>query len=198
MILMENILVKKPKLIILCGPSGSGKSTIVKFLLEHIPHLALSVSVTTREKRESEIHSKDYFFMNEEEFLKKKNSGEFLEYEEVYPGRFYGTLKTYIDELLHQGKNVILDIDVMGAIKIKKYNKQTLSIIIKPPSLKILKERLLKRQTDTPEHLAIRLKKAHIELSYAKMFDEKIINRELNTTCMKALIMVQKFIEKEY
>lgn len=190
--------MKTPKLIILCGPSGSGKSTIVKFLLENISNLVLSVSATTRQKREGEIHGEHYFFINQEEFLLKQKNGNFLECEEVYPGRFYGTLKEHVDELIREGKNVIFDVDVIGALNIKNiYGKQAVSIFIKPPSLKTLKDRLTRRSTETPESLKTRLDKAETELSYAKAFDKSIINKELDIACMKALNMVQKFIAKK-
>ena len=186
----------KPKLIILCGPSGSGKSSIVKFLLENNKDLVLSISATTRSIREGEVDGKHYHFISEEEFLDKIKNGEILEYEEVYPGKYYGTLKNHIDDILKSGKNVIFDIDVAGALNIEKiYEDNALTLFIQPPSIEALSDRLGKRMSETPESLATRISKAETELSYAKFFDHVIINEDLATACNQAEKLVEEFTQ---
>jgi guanylate kinase len=175
---------KKGKLVALSAPSGAGKSTIAKFLLERNPDFKLSISATTRPPRFTETHGVDYYFMSKEEFLKRVERGEFLEYEEVH-GNYYGTLKATIDELLSQGATVILDIDVNGALNIKKHYPDALLIFIKPPSIEELRRRLMSRKTETPESIEKRLQRLPLEYEKAEKFDVQVINDNLEETIQK-------------
>jgi guanylate kinase len=176
------------KLIILSGPSGAGKSTIAKYLLNKPEYnLSFSVSACSRKKREGETEGADYYFMTVDSFKSKIEENEFLEWEEVYPSMYYGTLKSEVEKLRSMGKNVLFDVDVMGGINIKrKYKEEAISIFIKPPSLEILEERLLSRKTETPEHISKRVRKAKMELAYANKFDHLIVNEKLEEAMKEA------------
>lgn len=168
------------KLIILSAPSGTGKSTLVQYLLTRPFDLEFSVSATSRPPRGNEQNGKEYYFLSKEEFQKKIAQNEFLEYEEVYPGCYYGTLRSEIDRISEKGKNIIFDVDVLGGLNIKKqYNGRALAIFIAPPSLEELKKRLMIRGTDSPEMIAKRLEKAEFEMSFAPQFDVVIVNDDL-------------------
>jgi guanylate kinase len=184
------------KVVILSGPSGAGKSTIAKYLLENKEYnLAFSVSACSRKKRENEIEAKDYYFMSIDSFKSKIEENEFLEWEEVYPSLYYGTLKSEVEKLRSLGLNVIFDVDVMGGINIKrKYKEEAISIFIKPPSIQILEERLVGRNTETPENIARRVRKAKMELIYGNKFDFQIINEHLETALKEADKLVEKFL----
>ncbi len=183
------------KLIIVTAPSGAGKTTVVKHLLNKIPSLAFSVSATTRNKRENEVDGKDYYFLSADTFKSKIAAYEFVEWEEVYPGKFYGTLESELNRLWKDGKNIIFDVDVKGALSLKnKFPEKTLSIFIQPPSLEILIERLTKRATETPETLKIRIERATLELSFHHRFDFAIINDKLDNTLQKAEELVNNFM----
>jgi len=184
------------KLIIFAAPSGSGKTSIVKFLLEqHLP-LKFSVSATTRPKRPNEQENVDYFFLTKEQFHKKITAREFLEWEEVYTNTFYGTLKSEVDKLLKKGENVLFDVDVVGAVNIKKiYGNQALAIFIKPPSVDALRERLKDRGTETEESLKRRMDKAAYELSFEPNFDITIVNTHLIEAQDKVKQIVIDFIK---
>ena len=170
----------KGKLIILSAPSGSGKTTILKYLLQRDLNLEFSVSATSRQKRTNEVHGRDYYFLTADEFKTKIESGEFLEYEEVYPGLYYGTLKTEVERIRNKGKHVIFDVDVEGGINIKKfYGNEALAIFVKPPSIEELERRLRNRSTETEEIIRIRLDKAVKELTYADKFDKIVVNDNL-------------------
>ncbi len=184
------------KLVILSGPSGAGKSTIVRHLLSNPDYnLAFSVSACSRKKREGEIEGKDYYFITVDSFKSKIEEHEFLEWEEVYPSLYYGTLKAEVEKLRSLGKNVIFDVDVMGGINIKrKYKEEAVSIFIKPPSLEVLEERLTKRNTDTPDSIAKRVRKARMEMVYANKFDHQIINEVIETACKEADQVVRNFL----
>lgn len=184
------------KLIIFSAPSGSGKTTVVKHLLKIIDKLAFSVSVTTRQKRPNEVDGKDYYFYTENDFLKAIKNEQFLEYEEVYKGLFYGTLKSEVERLWSQGKTVIFDVDVIGGLNIKKfYGKQALAVFLRPPSVEILMDRLRKRETEVEHHLIERIEKAKSELKYEQQFDKVIVNDVLNDTFESAENLVANFIK---
>jgi guanylate kinase len=185
------------KLIIFSAPSGAGKTTLVRHLLE-IPalNLAFSVSATSRAKRGYEVEGKDYFFLTPEEFNKKIQKLEFLEWEEVYKDQYYGTLKSEVDGLLKVGKNVIFDIDVEGGLNLKRiYGKEALAIFVKPPSIKHLEERLNTRSSEDEDSLKTRLEKAVSELEYAPQFDKVLLNDKLDKAKKDAEVFVSDFLE---
>ncbi len=185
------------KLIIFAGPSGSGKTTIVHHLLRELPELSFSVSAATREQRSNELQGKDYYFMSEEDFKTKIENGEFVEWEQVYVGGYYGTLKSEIERVWSLDKNVVFDVDVEGALNIKKaYEDNALSVMIMPPSIEKLKERLQARATETPESLLKRVGKAEHELSYAYLFDKVIVNDNVEKAFEDALKIVNDFLNK--
>lgn len=189
--------MQEGKLIIFSAPSGAGKTTIVHHLLSKIPELEFSISATTREKRGDEIHGSDYYFISKEEFLHKIAKKEFIEFEEVYSGTFYGTLRAEIERIWSHGKHVIFDIDVEGGLHIKKkFGDQALAIFVQPPSLEVLIERLTGRGTDSADKLAERIVKADKELKYANRFDVILKNYELETACSEALELVSNFLTR--
>lgn len=184
------------KLIIFSAPSGSGKSTIINQLLEEDLHLAFSISATSRPPRGEEKDGVEYFFLSPEEFKARIANDEFLEYEEVYENRFYGTLKSQVEKQLEQGQNVIFDVDVVGGCNIKKYyGDRALSLFIQPPSIEALRERLVGRATDAPEIIESRIAKASYELTFAEKFDQVIINDDLATAQAEALSTLQNFLK---
>ena len=186
------------KLIVFSAPSGSGKTTIVRHLLEQTDlSLAFSISATTRAPRGAEKEGEDYYFLSQEAFKNKIEKGEFLEYEEVYPGLFYGTLASEVKRLWNENKAVLFDIDVMGGISIKKsFPAETLTVFVQPPSIKTLEERLRSRNTDSEETLKIRLSKAQQELDQAQSFDEIVINDNLSTALSQTEELVRSFLSK--
>lgn len=185
------------KLIIFSAPSGSGKTTIVNYLMKAHPELKLtfSISCTSRSPRGNERQGVEYFFLSPEEFRAKIRSGEFLEYEEVYPDRFYGTLKTQVEHQCAAGRNVVFDVDVKGGCNIKKfYGSRALSVFIQPPSVEELRHRLVGRATDAPEVIEQRLAKAEYEMTFANQFDRIIINDDLERAQAEALKTVSDFL----
>ena len=189
--------MKQGKLIIFSAPSGAGKTTIVHHVLTKFPELSFSISATTRELRGAETHENDYYFISKEEFLHKVARQEFVEFEEVYNGTFYGTLRSEIERIWNEGKHVIFDIDVEGGIRLKrKYEEDALAIFVQPPSLDVLKERLSGRGTDSPEKLQERFIKAEKELLYADKFDVILKNYDLATACAEAEQLVGDFLKK--
>ena len=187
------------KLIIVSAPSGSGKSTIVQYLMKEHPEfqLVFSISATSRPPRGEEKHGVEYFFLSPDEFRQRILDNEFLEYEEVYPNRFYGTLKEQVEKQLKAGQNVVFDVDVKGGCNIKKfYGERALSLFIQPPSIKELKKRLEGRNTDTPEQIKVRLEKAEYEMSFAPQFDRILVNDDLETAKQEAVEILTEFLEK--
>lgn len=183
------------KLIIFSAPSGSGKSTIINYLLAQPLNLAFSISATSRPPRGTEKDGVEYFFLTPEEFRRRIANHEFLEYEEVYPDRFYGTLKSQVEKQLAEGQNVVFDVDVVGGCNIKQhYGDRALSIFIQPPSIEELRKRLEHRATDAPEVIASRLAKAEYELSFAPRFDKVIVNDDLEKAEAEALQTIIKFL----
>ena len=187
---------KRGKLIIFSAPSGSGKSTIIQSLLDKDLNLSFSISATSRAPRGSEQNGVEYYFISPEEFKSRIANDEFLEYEEVYAGKFYGTLKSEVERILNWGKNVIFDVDVVGGLNIKKYyGGQALALFIQPPSIKELEKRLKNRATDTPEVIANRIAKAEYELSFAPRFDKIIVNDVLEKAQAEAYHLIRQFID---
>ena len=188
---------KTGKLTIFCAPSGSGKSTLVQWLMSTHPELrlAFSISCTSRSPRGAERHGVEYFFLSPEAFKEKIAQGEFLEYEEVYHDRFYGTLKSQVENQTAQGENIIFDVDVKGGCNIKAYcGQRAMSIFIQPPSLEVLRERLTSRGTDSPEAIEERLAKASYELSFAPRFDHIVVNDDLEKAKAAVLQLVTAFL----
>lgn len=183
------------KAIIVSAPSGSGKTTIVKYLLERIPGLSFSVSATSRKSRAGEVDGKDYYFFSKEEFLDKIRNNEFVEWEEVYDGSYYGTLKSELDRIWSEGGNVIFDVDVQGALNLKKYfSEKGLAIFIRVKNLSVLETRLRQRGADNEESLSNRLLKARSEMNYEKYFDEVIVNDVLEVAKKQAEHLIQNFL----
>ena len=188
-------MAKEGKLIIFSAPSGAGKTTIVHHLLGKMPELEFSISATTRPARGDEQDGKDYYFISLPEFTHRIAKKQFVEFEEVYTGTFYGTLRTEIERIWDKGKTVIFDIDVEGGMHLKrKYQDQALAIFVQPPSLEVLIERLTGRGTDSPEKLQERFAKAEKELNYAPQFDIILKNYDLETACKEAEDLVTNFI----
>ncbi len=187
----------KGKLVIFSAPSGSGKSTIVNWLMQEHPELKLyfSISCTSRTPRGTEQNGVEYFFLTPEEFKSKIANEEFLEYEEVYQDRFYGTLKAQVERQREAGQNVVFDVDVKGGVNIKRYyGDEALSIFIQPPSVEELRRRLTGRGTDTPEAIEERLAKAEYELTFAPQFDHVVVNDDLETAKQETLQLVESFL----
>ncbi|MBO5001940.1 MAG: guanylate kinase [Prevotella sp.] len=190
--------MRKGKMIIFSAPSGSGKSTIISSLMQHEElRLAFSISCTSRQPRGSERHGVEYFFLTPEEFRQRIANNEFLEYEEVYADRFYGTLKEQVECQTGNGENVVFDVDVKGGCNIKEfYGERALSVFIQPPSIEELRKRLEGRGTDAPEVIEDRLARASFELTFADKFDRIIVNDDLEKAKAEALQIVREFIEK--
>jgi guanylate kinase len=188
--------MKQGKLIIFSAPSGAGKTTIVHHLLNKFPDkISFSISATTRQLRGDEVNNRDYYFISNEEFLHRVAKHEFVEFEEVYTGTFYGTLKSEIQRIWDEDKHVIFDIDVEGGLRLKKkFGDDALAIFVQPPSLDVLIERLTGRGTDSEEKLAERIKKAEKELDYASKFDVILKNHDLDTACKEAEELIANFI----
>ncbi|HEY4798350.1 MAG TPA: guanylate kinase [Bacteroidia bacterium] len=186
------------KLIIFSAPSGAGKTTIVHHVMEKLSdQMEFSISACTRAKRPNEIEGKDYHFISTEEFKQKIKHHEFVEWEEVYTGQFYGTLKSEIERIWNAGKNVIFDLDVQGGINLKReYGRRALAIFVMPPSIEILELRLRQRQTETAESLAKRVDKAKHEIEVAGQFDKIIVNEYLDKACTEAEKLVREFLSK--
>lgn len=187
------------KVIIFSAPSGSGKSTIVNHLLKKDLGLEFSVSATSRQPRGEEQNGREYYFFSRDEFKRKIGNNEFLEWEEVYPGCFYGTLLSETDRIWQKGHTVVFDVDVVGGINIKKkFGKDALSIFIQAPSVEELRSRLVGRATDSPEKIEERISKAEYEMSFAPQFDTIIVNGELETALSEAEKTVREFLSTPF
>ncbi|WP_164110031.1 MULTISPECIES: guanylate kinase [Sphingobacterium] len=188
----------RKKLIIFSAPSGAGKTTIVRYLLsKYSDKLEFSISASTRDPRGTEENGKDYYFISKDDFLHKVAKQEFIEFEEVYSGTYYGTLRSELDRIWSAGKSVIFDIDVVGGLRLKsKFPEEALAIFVNPPSLEVLKDRLSGRGTDSEEKLKERFAKAELELSYANKFDVILNNFDLDTACKEAEKLVLDFLNK--
>lgn len=188
----------KHKLVVFSAPSGSGKTTVVRHLLDVIPDLEFSISATTRPMRAGEKHGQDYYFYTNEEFQAAIEKNAFIEYEEVYKGVNYGTLKTEVHRLWEEGKTVIFDLDVEGGLTIKKYyGEQALALFLRPPSVDILIDRLRSRNTENEEQLTMRIAKVHSELKFEQLFDKVIVNDVLSDTFVDAESIVTSFLKSE-
>lgn len=184
------------KLIIFSAPSGSGKTTVVKHLLSVIPNVSFSISATTRPIREGEKHGEDYYFFTPQEFRIAIENNDFLEYEQVYDGVYYGTLKSEVKRLWDSGKSVIFDLDVEGGLTIKKhFGIRALALFLRPPSVDILINRLRSRNTETEEQLAVRIAKVHTELKFEQRFDKVIVNDVLSDTFVTSENIVNNFLK---
>lgn len=187
---------EKGKLIIVCAPSGAGKTSIVRAVLSEIDKLRFSVSACSREPRKGEEHGKDYYFLSTETFREEIEKGAFLEWEEVYPGSFYGTLKSEVQRIWNEGNHVIFDVDVVGGLNIKKqYPQNSLAIFIMPPSVQELEKRLSGRGTETPESIKKRIEKAAYELDFAGQFDVRIVNDNLEQAIQQTKDVIGNFLK---
>lgn len=184
------------KIIIITAPSGAGKTSITRYLLNKYPQLAFSISAATRAARGSEKNGADYYFISLQDFEQKINNNEFIEWEMVYEGKYYGTLRSELERIWAEGRTPILDIDVKGAIHVQRqFSGNSLSIFVMPPSIEELKKRLKTRGTETPENIAIRLNKATYELSFSHSFDKVIINDNLEEACTQTEAAINEFIK---
>lgn len=185
------------KVIIFSAPSGSGKTTIVRHVLAKYPQLQFSISATTRPIRGQEVHGKDYYFLTTEEFCEKINSGELFEWQEVYTGRYYGTLKSELDRIWSANGVVVFDVDVRGGVNIKKLlGNKALAIFVMPPSIEELRKRLENRKTDSAEDIDARIKLAEQEMTYSKYFDRIIVNNKLENALLEAEQLIEDFLKE--
>ena len=190
--------MKKGKLFIIAAPSGTGKSTIVNYLMSQGLNMHFSISLTTRAPRGKEKNGVEYFFTSIEDFRKHINQNDFIEYEEVFKGCFYGTLKSQVDKQVNKGQNIIFDVDVNGGINIKKhFGEEALSIFIMPPSIEELRIRLTNRGTDTPEVIEQRIARAEYEINQASHFDKIVVNDDLATAQSEVLELVKSFLNPQ-
>ena len=183
------------KLVIFSAPSGAGKSTLVNYLLPQFPQLSFSISATSRAPRGQEEHGKDYYFLSSEEFKVRVAQDELLEWEEVYSGTYYGTLSKEVERIWSEGKVVVFDIDVVGALNLKKqFGNRALALFVQAPSVEILEQRLRGRGTDSEEKIQQRVAKATIEMARAPEFDKVVVNDDLNTAKVEALAILKDFL----
>ena len=186
---------RKGKVIIVSAPSGSGKTSIVKYILRHQPELEFSISATSRPPRDGEINGVDYYFMTADEFREKIDNDDFVEWEEVYENIFYGTLRSEIRRIWDKGRHIIFDVDVKGGISLKReFGERAISLFIEPPGIDELRKRLIKRGTDHPEEIEMRINKANDEMTDAVSFDKVLINDNLDKACREALTVCKGFL----
>jgi guanylate kinase len=186
------------RIVIFSAPSGSGKSTLINYLLTQMDCFEFSISATSRSPRGTEVNGKEYYFLTPEEFKQKIEQDEFLEWEEVYKDRFYGTLKSEVDRIFKDGKVVLFDVDVIGGLNIKKYyGESALAVFIQPPGIEELRYRLNSRATDSQDVINSRIEKAEYELSFAPRFDKIIINDNLQTAQQEVLSIVTNFLKEK-
>jgi guanylate kinase len=184
------------KLIIITAPSGAGKTSVTKYLLEKIPQIGFSVSATTRKPRSNETDGVDYYFISQEQFHEKIQQNDFIEWEMVYEGKYYGTFRSELERIWNENKLPLLDIDVKGAIHVlEQFDEKCLTIFIEPPSIEELKRRLQSRGTESLESLQTRLNKAVFELSFKQQFNKIIINDDLQQACLEAEATVKAFLD---
>lgn len=184
------------KSVIVSAPSGAGKTTIVRHLLEQGLGLEFSVSATSRPMRAGEVDGKDYFFLSADEFKGRIRAGEFVEYEEVYPGRFYGTLRSELERIWEAGHHAIFDVDVVGGLDLKEiYQTKALALFVSPPSVDALEQRLNHRNTETPETLRMRVEKAEHEMTFRDRFDAVVVNEDRERACAEATALVREFLK---
>ena len=193
-----HVVVPPKKIIVITAPSGAGKSTMVKKLMQQRPDLAFSISCTTRDKREGEINGKEYYFVSVAEFQQRIQKGDFIEHEEVYPGQFYGSLKSEVERIWRDRKIALYDMDVMGAETIKKaYGKDALVIFIAPPDKETLVRRLTNRNTESKDSLKKRIKKAELELAYQSKFDKVVVNGDFDIAFMNVKNVITNFLKQD-
>jgi guanylate kinase len=186
----------EPKMIIISAPSGAGKTTLVKYLLGERTDIEFSVSACSRAKREGEQDGVDYYFLSAEEFRKKIDADAFVEWEEVYEGSYYGTLRSEVERIWSNGNHVIFDVDVVGGLNIKKqYGDKALAVFIRPPSIEILEQRIRKRQSDSEEQIGKRLEKAEWEMQFAPEFDVTVVNNEIMVSRVELLEIINQFLD---
>ena len=184
------------KIIILTAPSGSGKTSIARYLLKQFPNLSFSISAATRKPREGEVSGKDYYFMSEDAFKSHIKNNDFIEWEMVYEGKYYGTLKSELERIWSEQKVPVLDIDVHGGIHVQKeYPINTLALFVQPPSVEELRKRLESRGTESTESINTRVSKASYELSFAHQFDHVVVNDDLEKACKEAAAIVDAFLK---
>ena len=192
-----HVVVPPKKIIVVTAPSGAGKSTMVKKLMQQRPDLAFSISCTTRDKREGEINGKEYYFVSVAEFQQRLQKGDFIEHEEVYPGQFYGSLRSEVERIWRDRKIALYDMDVMGAETIKKaYGKDALVIFIAPPDKETLVRRLTNRNTESKDSLKKRIKKAELELAYQTKFDKVVVNGDFDIAFMNVKNVITNFLKQ--
>lgn len=185
----------KPKMIIISAPSGAGKTTLVKYLLSEFTEIEFSISACSRPKREDEKHGVEYYFLSADDFRMKIKNKEFVEWEEVYAGSFYGTLRSEVDRIWEKGHHVIFDVDVVGGLNIKKqFTDSALAVFIMPPSIEVLEQRIRKRQSDSEEQIAERVKKAEWEMRFAPEFDMTVVNNEITIARIELAKIVREFL----
>jgi guanylate kinase len=194
---LVNSTAMTKKMIIISAPSGAGKTTLIKYLLAERQNIEFSISACSRPKRDGEQHGVDYYFLSEEEFRDKIEKNEFVEWEEVYPGSFYGTLRSEVDRIWNKGNHVIFDVDVVGGLNIKKqFAGRALAVFIMPPSIEVLEQRIRKRQSDSEEQISKRVEKAEWEMQFAPEFDVTVVNNEITIARVELLEITDRFLNE--